>query len=45
MLARESLRIGTLVNGNNHFYAGTSISLLANLLRKQGSILRKKEIR
>jgi hypothetical protein len=38
MLARESLRIRTLLDGNNHYCVGESIGLLANILRSQGNL-------
>jgi tetratricopeptide (TPR) repeat protein len=38
MLARESLRIRARLCGSNHFRVGSSIGLLASILRQQGSV-------
>jgi tetratricopeptide (TPR) repeat protein len=38
MLARESLRIRTQLNGNDHPSVGTSSALLANILKRQSNL-------
>jgi hypothetical protein len=38
MLARESLCIRALLDGNNHHRVGLSINLLAGILRKEGNL-------
>jgi hypothetical protein len=37
-LARESLRIFSLINGSNHYRVGNSCNLLAGILREQGHL-------
>lgn len=38
MLTRESLRIRAKVHGNDHWFVGSSISLLADIMSKQGKV-------